>query len=81
MSKRPFSVRELLKRLKPYGIVAMERRRGKGSELILLKPDSPGSNKGPQIPVKYHGGSTEIHIPVILAVLRRFNIDPKKFWD
>ncbi len=42
MPKRPLTVRELLKRLKPYGIKVLKRKRGKGSELILLKPDSPG---------------------------------------
>ncbi len=59
----------------------MQRRRGKGSERILLKPETPGSTKGPQIPIKYHGASTEIYIPVILAILRRFDIDPDDFWS
>jgi len=81
MPKRPLKVREMLQRLKPYGVVAMERKRVKGSELILIKPDPPGSNKGPQIPIKNHGNSTEIYVPVILAVLRRFEIDPKVFFD
>jgi hypothetical protein len=81
MPKRPLTVRELLKRLKPYGIEVLKRKRGKGSELILLKPDSPGSKKGPQIPIKHHRDSTEIYIPVLLSILRRFNIDPNNFWD
>jgi hypothetical protein len=81
MSKRPYSIRALLKKLKPYGIVTMQRKRGKGSELILIKPESPESNKGPQIPIKNHGSSTEIHYQTILSILRRFNIDPKNFWD
>lgn len=81
MPKRPLTVRELLKRLKPYGIKVLKRKRGKGSELILLKPDPPGSTKGPQIPIKHHGDSTEIYIPVLLSILRRFNIDPNNFWD
>jgi hypothetical protein len=81
MPKRPYTLRELLKKLKPYGIIAMERRRGKGSELVLLKPDSPNSKRGPQIPIKNHGPSTEIYIPVILSILRRFNIDSTDFWD
>ena len=80
MSKHPIKVRELIKRLKPYGIKVMQRNRGKGSEMILIKPDTPGSNQGPQIPIKDHGSSTEIYIPVILSVLRRFNIDPKDFF-
>jgi hypothetical protein len=81
MPKRPYTIRELLKKLKPYGVVAMERKRGKGSELVLLKPNKPRSKQGPQIPIKNHGPSTEIYFQTILAILRRFNIDPKDFWD
>ena len=57
----------------------MESKRGKGSERILLKPDPPGSNKGPQYPIKSHGKGTEISLPVINAILRRFGITD--FWD
>lgn len=81
MPKRPYTIRELLKKLKSYGVVAMKRKRGKGSELVLLKPNKPGSKQGPQIPIKNHGPSTEIYFQTILAILRRFNIDPKDFWD
>lgn len=80
MSKGSLALRELLKRLKPYGIETLARKRGKGSELILLKPDAPGSKKGPIYPVKNHGPSTEITVPVINAILRRFGIDKKDFW-
>ena len=69
-----------LKKLKPYGIVPMSRKRGKGSEIILLKPDPPGSKKGPQYPIKNHGKQTEITRPVIDRVLERFNIDRDEFW-
>lgn len=79
MSKGPLQARELLKRLRPYGVEALSKR-GKGSELILIKPTSPGSRKGPQYPIKHHGGSTEISVPVIQRILDRFNIDPKEFW-
>lgn len=54
--------------------------RGKGSERILLLPDTPGGNKGPQYPIKYHGDSTPVGRGTLAAVLRRFNIDPKDFW-
>lgn len=73
--------RELLKRLKGFGVVEMSLRRGKGSELILLKPVEAGSLKGPQYPIKCHGPGTEISIPVINAVLRRFGIDSETFWS
>ncbi|MBU1056100.1 MAG: type II toxin-antitoxin system HicA family toxin [Proteobacteria bacterium] len=81
MPKRPYTIRELLKKLKTYGIVIIPSKRGKGSEVILLKPNKPGSKQGPQIPIKNHGPSTEIHYPVIMSILRRFGINPKDFWD
>jgi len=80
MPKGPLKLRELLKRLKPYGVKSFPSKRGKGSEIILVKPDAPGSRKGPQIPVKSHGIGTEISIPVIDAILRRFGINKKNFW-
>jgi hypothetical protein len=78
--KRPLQLRELLKKIKPYGIEVLQKR-GKGSEIILLKPTAPGSRQGPQYPLKNHGASAEIYIPVIIALLRRFDIDPNDFWD
>ncbi|SPD72462.1 conserved hypothetical protein [uncultured Desulfobacterium sp.] len=54
-------------------------KRGKGSERILLKPDAAGSRQGPQYPIKCHGDNTEITVPVINAILRRFDIND--FWD
>jgi len=47
MPKRPLKFRELLDKLQPFGIVVMAKR-GKGSEVILLKPDPPGSKQGPR---------------------------------
>lgn len=80
MAKGPLKLRELLKRLKPYGIISLEEK-GKGSHRMLLKPTAPGSMTGPQIPVKCHGMGTEISIPVIDAILRRFEIDDSTFWN
>jgi hypothetical protein len=79
MPKKPLKLRELTKKLKDYGIIALAKR-GKGSEIILHKPIEAGSNKGPQYPIKDHGDSTEISIPVILAILRRFGINNDEFW-
>lgn len=76
--KKPLKVKELIKKLKFYGVVVMEKR-GKGSELILLKPLKKGSKKGPQYPIKCHGMGDEVKIPVINAILRRFGID--NFWE
>lgn len=78
MPKCPLKIRELIKRLKRYDIVVMPKR-GKGSERVLLLPNKPGSKKGPQYPIKDHGKDTEISIPVINAIMRRFNIN--NFWD
>jgi len=80
MPKCSLKLRELLKKLKSYGIATLSRKRGKGSEIILIRPNAPGSKQGPQFPVKDHGPGTEISIPVITAILRRFSIDDKEFW-
>jgi len=80
MPKKPLKVKELIKKLSAYGIVVLKKKRGKGSERILLKPIEPGSKKGPQYPIKHHGDATEIPIPVILAILRHFDIDKDSFW-
>ena len=81
MPKRgPLALKDLLKKLKKLNIKPMSRNRGKGSEIILFRPNEPGSNQGPQYPIKNHGPKTEIYVPVILAVLRRFGIDQKEFW-
>ena len=78
-NRHPFKLRELEGKLAPYGIKAMIKR-GKGSEIILQKPLAPNSRQGPQIPIKNHGPGTEITIPVINSILRRFEIDEDDFW-
>ncbi|HEA68266.1 MAG TPA: type II toxin-antitoxin system HicA family toxin [Desulfobacterales bacterium] len=78
MPKGTLKLRELLNRLKPYGVVVIPGR-GRGSELILLRPVPPGAKTGPQYPIKNHGMGTEIAKPVISALLRRFKIT--NFWD
>jgi hypothetical protein len=80
MPKSPFKLKELLAKLKSYGVISLKKR-GKGSERILLRPKKPGSQKGPQYPIKDHGEGTEISVPVVNAVLRRFKIDKEKFWE
>jgi hypothetical protein len=80
MSKGSLKLRELLERLKAYGITIYDNDRGKGSETILFRPSAPGSSKGPQFTIKNHGMGTEITVPVINAALRRFSIDPNEFW-
>jgi hypothetical protein len=79
MPKKPLRLGDLLRRLKKFGVVPLERR-GKGSELVLLMPEAEGAKKGELITIKNHGKRTEIYIPVILSILRRFNIDQDDFW-
>ena len=79
MPNRSLKLGELLKRLKPFGIVTLKRR-GKGSERILLLPIEEGSLKGETHPIKDHGEQTDIYGPVIGSILRRFKIDPDEFW-
>ena len=69
-----------MQRLRKFGV---EERKGFGkvSEVVLIKPDKPGSNKGPQFTIKHHGEGTEIYVPVINALLRRFGISKKEFWE
>jgi hypothetical protein len=81
MPKRPLKLHELKKRLKVYNVTPMPSKRGKGSEIVFFQPKVKGSKQGAQFPIKNHGKSTEIYIPVINAILRRFDIDPQKFWN
>lgn len=79
MPNKALKLSDLLKKLKPFGIVSLKNR-GKGSERILLLPDSEGSKRGQIFTIKDHGSQTDIYGPVIQAILRRFNIDPDDFW-
>lgn len=78
MPNGDLTLRDFLKRLAKFGVLVL--RKGKGSELILLRPKSPGSKQGEQYPIKNHGMGTAIKPPVIRAALRRFNIDSTEFW-
>jgi hypothetical protein len=79
-------LRELLKRLAEFGVFPMGEvvaggdKRGKGSEMILVKPEQDGAGRGPQYAIKNHGMGTELSVPIINAALRRFGIDKKAFW-
>jgi hypothetical protein len=80
VSNKPLKLGELLKRLKKYGVITLKRR-GKGSERILLLPNREGSLKGLRFTIRDHGKDTEIYGPVIQAILRRFSIDTDEFWE
>lgn len=76
---RPLRIRELLSRLKTFNIV-QKPGRGKGSEIILVKPNAPGSDKGPQFVIRHHSDGDEIPPKTIAACLRHFEIDPVDFF-
>jgi len=67
-----------MKLLKPFGVEIIQG--GKGSETILLRPDPPGSKRGPQFTIKKHGDNPEIDWRVIKDLLERFNIPPTAIW-
>jgi HicA toxin of bacterial toxin-antitoxin, len=71
--------RDLLGRLKKYGIV--EARKQHGSHIILLKPEAPGSTKGPTYPIPCHNMGSEVSPRIVRAALRRFGIDEETFWS
>ncbi|MCA1793467.1 MAG: type II toxin-antitoxin system HicA family toxin [Desulfobacteraceae bacterium] len=79
-NRSPLSLKDFIKKLKKFGVIPMARTRGKGSEIILLKPSEKDPKSGPQYPIKNHGKKTEIHVPVIKAALRRFQINEDDFW-
>ena len=80
MPGSPLKYRAFIKNLRSYGVVVVKKR-GKGSETYLLKPNSPGSKKGPYYTIKHHSDNDEIAVPVIRAVLRRLDIPEDEFWD
>jgi hypothetical protein len=49
-NRSPLSLKDFIKKLKKFGVVPMARTRGKGSEIILLKPSEKDSRSGPQYP-------------------------------
>lgn len=77
---RPLKLREFLKRLGSFGVEQLPNSRGKGSEIILIRPITPGGRQGPQYPIKNHGLGTEIPKAVISAALRVLGIDQEEFW-
>jgi hypothetical protein len=77
----PLKHRELLKKLKNFGVIEISTK-GKGSERMLILKSGMGSKyQGPQIPIKFHGEGTEHSKRVIDSVLRRFDIKPESFWS
>ncbi len=76
---RPLRFRELFKKLKKYNVQIIKGR-GKGSEIVLLRPTEPGSNKGPTYPIKHHSDNDVLRVGTIDACLRRLGIPKEEFW-
>lgn len=70
--------REVLARFKKFGIAEVRQR---GSHIILLKPESPGSMRGPTYPIPCHNPGSEVSPYIVRAALRVFEIDSDTFWD
>jgi predicted RNA binding protein YcfA (HicA-like mRNA interferase family) len=68
---------QLLHRLAKLGIDPV---RQKGSHIILLKPEQPGSDKGPTYPVPCQNPTAEVNPHIVRAMLRAFGISEAEFW-
>ncbi len=69
---RRLKYRELTKRLKPYGIIVIDKR-GKGSEKMLYQEET-----GFDYPITFHKKDHQYSIGMLLAIVRRFDL-PKDF--
>ena len=80
---KSLKLRELLARLKDFGVIPYPKpSRGKGSELVVYKPTDPKNPlRGPIFTLTNHGMGTPIGDGLLLACLRRFDIDKKEFFD
>ncbi len=79
---KTLKLRELLKRLADYGVVEHPKpSRGNGSELLVYKPNAPGSLKGPIFPLTNHSKGRDVPEGQLSACLRRFGIDKLDFFD
>lgn len=79
---KSLKLREFLARLKDYGVIEHPKpARGKGSEVVIYRPNEPGSMKGPIFTLTNHGKGTPIGTGLLLACLRRFGIDKDDFFS
>lgn len=80
MSKKgPWKYRDLLKRLKQFGVFEDPVTKATSVRFLGRVVDSNG--KGPFYPVGVKGEGVEIEWPVIKAILRRFDIQQNEFLD
>lgn len=73
---RPLRYRELVNRLKVFGVI---EKTGKGSVRMLFKLDVEGLRRS--YPIHPHSEHHEFGPPIIRAILRRFKIAEESFWE
>lgn len=79
---KALKLRELLSRLSDFGVIKHPNpARRKGSETVVYKPSEPGSMKGRIFTLTNHGQGTPLGTGIVLACLRRFQIDKDEFFD
>lgn len=76
-SGSPLRYRDLLAKLKRFGVE--ESRRGKGSRRMLYKRGIEGLDQS--YPIHPHSENAEIHVHIIRTILRRFKIPEEGFWE
>lgn len=71
---------DFFRRLRDFDVVE-DPKRGKGSERCLVRPNEPGTLKGPFYTLRCHGGGDTLRPGTMAACLRRLQIEPKEFWS
>ena len=79
---KTLKLREFLRRLRDYGVIEHPKpARGKGSEVLVIRPNGPDPTKGPLFPLTCHGRWKDVSEGLVLACLRRFGIDKDEFFE
>ncbi len=67
--------------MRDFGVIKHPNpSRGKGSEMVVYKPNEPGSLKGPILTLTNHGQGRKVGTGLVSACLRRFGIDKDEFF-
>lgn len=77
-NRRRMKYRELVRRLRKYGVY-VDAKRGKGSHRMLCKDHDDGRLS--HTPITCHKESQEYPPSVILAILYTFSIPVEEFWN
>lgn len=70
-----------IRRLKDFGVIEHPKlARGKGSELVVYRPESSNSLKSQIFTLIDHGMGKDVGYGLVNACLRRFDIDKDEFF-